>query len=56
MGRDKEKMPSKLTQKQLNKLLTKLEFRGPESVGWTETDQQEALKFLTDYGIVFAEE
>ena len=49
-------MPPKLTQEQLNKLLTKLEFRGPESVGWTETDQQEALKFLTDYGVVFAED
>ena len=50
------KMPPKLTQEQLNKLLTKLEFRGPESVGWTEMDQQEALKFLTDYGVVFAED
>ena len=49
-------MPPKLTQEQLNNLLTKLEFRGPESVGWTETDQQEALKFLTDYGVVFAED
>ena len=44
-----------MTQEQLNKLLTKLEFKGPESVGWTEADQQEALKFLTDYGAVFAE-
>ena len=35
-------MPPKLTQEQLNKILTKLEFRGPESVGWTETDQREA--------------
>ena len=50
------KMPPKLTQEQLNKRLTKLEFRGPESVGWTETDQQETLKFLTDYGVVFAED
>ena len=48
-------MPQKLTQEQLNKLLTKLEFKGPESVGWTEADQQEALEFLTDYGVVFAE-
>ena len=31
-------------------------MRGPESVGWTETDQQEALKFLTDYGVVFAKD
>ena len=55
-GERQEKMPPKLTQEQLNKLLTKLEFRGPESVGWTEMDQQEALKFLTDYGVVFAED
>ena len=55
-GERQGKMPPKLTQEQLNKLLTKLEFRGPESVGWTETDQQEALKFLTDYGVVFAED
>ena len=48
-------MPPKLTQEQLNKLLTKLEFKGPESVGWNEADQQEALEFLTDYGVVFAE-
>ena len=55
-GERQGKMPPKLTQEQLNNLLTKLEFRGPESVGWTETDQQEALKFLTDYGVVFAED
>ena len=55
-GERQGKMPPKLTQEQLNKLLTKLEFRGPESVGWTEMDQQEALTFLTDYGIVFAED
>ena len=50
------KLPPKLTQEQVNNLLTKLEFKGPESVGWTETDQQEALKFLTDYGVVFAKD
>ena len=55
-GERQGKMPPKLTQEQLNNLLTKLEFRGPESVGWTEIDQQEALKFLTDYGVVFAED
>ena len=55
-GERQGKMPPKLTQEQLNNLLTKLEFRGPESVGWTETDQQEALKFLTDYGVVFAKD
>ena len=54
-GERQGKMPPKLTQEQLNKLLTKLEFKGPESVGWTEADQQEALEFLTDYGVVFAE-
>ena len=55
-GERQGKMPPKLTQEQLNNLLTKLEFRGPESVGWTETDQQEPLKYLTDYGVVFAED
>ena len=54
-GERQGKMPQKLTQEQLNKLLTKLGFKGPESVGWTEADQQGALKFLTDYGAVFAE-
>ena len=44
-GERQGKMPPKLTQEQLNKLLTKLEFRGPESVGQTEMDQQEALEF-----------
>ena len=55
-GERQGKMPPKLTQEQVNNLLTKLEFKGPESVGWTETDQQEALKFLTDYGVVFAKD
>ena len=54
-GERQGKMPPKLTQEQLNKLLKKLEFKGPESVGWNEADQQEALEFLTDYGVVFAE-
>ena len=39
-GERQGKMPPKLTQEQLNKLLTKLEFRGPESVGWTEMDHK----------------
>ena len=55
-GERQGKIPPKLTQEQLNNLLTRLEFRGPESVGWTETDQQEALEFLTDYGVVFAKD
>ena len=54
-GERQGKMPPKLTQEQVTQLLTKLEFRVPESVGWTEADQQHALSFLTDYGAVFAE-
>ena len=56
-GERQEKMPPKLTHEQVNKLLMKLEFRVPDSVGWTEADQQDALalSFLTDYGAVFAE-
>ena len=37
-GETQGKMPPKLTQEQLNKLLTKLEFKRPESVGWSEAD------------------
>lgn len=54
-GKRKGKMPPKLTWEQINKLLMKLEFKGLESVGWTEDDQQDAISFLTDYGAVFAE-
>ena len=54
-GERQGKRPPRLTQEKLNKLLTTLEFKRPESVGWTEADQQEALEFLTDYGVVFAE-
>ena len=38
-GERQGKMPPKLTQEQQNKLLTKLEFKGHKSVGWTEADQ-----------------
>ena len=48
-------MPPKLSRGQVDKLLEKLEFKGPESVGWTENDQKDAIAFLTDYGAVFAE-
>ena len=33
----------------------KLEFKGLESVGRTDDDQQDAISFLTEYWAVFTE-
>ena len=54
-GEKKGKMPPKLSRRQVDKLLEKLEFKGLEFVGWIENDQKDAIALLTDYGAVFTE-